>query len=261
MTSTVALGVFAHPDDDVFAMGGVLAQAGDLATTLVFATSGDAGPITEGSSATRETLAEVRETEQAEALRALGVASTTTSVFLRHPDYHLPRVPFEKLVDEVAGEMRRALPHTVVTFGPDGITSHHDHIRAGEAATEAFHRLRGDAPPGAFERLLYAALSRTDVDRLYRTLVDEGSTEYGEEGQLFNMTGVPDDTIAIRQDITAVRERKLAAIDAHRTQRVEWERLPASVRWIYLEAECFVQAWPPLEPGAPVADRFPVEAR
>jgi LmbE family N-acetylglucosaminyl deacetylase len=253
-------GVFAHPDDDVFTLGGILADAGDrLETTLVFATSGGAGPISDPSLATRETLADVREGEQLASMRALGVADTTTPVFLRHPDYHLPDAPSEELVAEVEATLRTALPHTVVTFGPDGITSHHDHIRAGEAATEAFHRARPSAPPGAFERLLYAALPRSDVDRFYASLSDEESGSYGAEGSLFNMTGVPDDDIAIRVDIATARDRKLAGIAAHRTQRDEWERVPPAARWIYLDTESFVQAWPPRAESAPIVDRFTPE--
>jgi len=251
------VGVFAHPDDDVFTIGGVLADAGErLDTTLVFATSGGAGPISDPALATRETLADVREGEQLASMRALGVADSTTAVFLRHPDYYLPDVPFDELAGEVEATMRSVQPHTVVTFGPDGITSHHDHIRAGEAATEAFHRGRASAPAGTFERLLYAALPRSDVERFYGSLSDDESDAYGEEGSLFNMTGARDDDIAVRVDIAPVRDRKLAGIDAHRTQRDEWERIPPSVRWIYLDAESFVQAWPPRDASQPVADRF-----
>jgi hypothetical protein len=38
----------------------------------------------------------------------------------------------------------------------------------------------------------------------------------------------------------------------HRTQLEEHERIPEPLRWIVLDAECFVQAWPPRAPGAPV---------
>lgn len=252
---TRMLGVFAHPDDDVFTLGGVLAEAGDaFETTLVFATSGDAGPISDPSLATRETLAAVREREQLESLRALGVEATTRSVFLRHPDYHLPEVPFDTLVAEIEQTMHEVRPQTVVTFGPDGITSHHDHIRAGEAATEAFHRARRSAADGAFEQLLHAGLPRSEVDRFYRNLSEAEAEAYGEPGALFNMTGVPDDDVAVRVDISDVRHRKIAGIAAHRTQRVEWDRIPPDARWIFLDAESFVQAWPARTTGAPVRD-------
>jgi LmbE family N-acetylglucosaminyl deacetylase len=44
--TTRLLGVFAHPDDDVYTLGGSLVLERDrLEVTLVFCTSGDAGPI------------------------------------------------------------------------------------------------------------------------------------------------------------------------------------------------------------------------
>jgi LmbE family N-acetylglucosaminyl deacetylase len=238
-------GAFAHPDDDVYQLGGALALApAAFETTFVFATSGDAGPITEGSGATRETLAAVREQEQAAAMTRLGVAGRSRARFLRHPDYHLPEVPLETLVHELEDAMVEARPHVVVTFGPDGLTSHHDHIRVGQACAEAFHRVRAVAAPGECARLLYTALQRSDVDRFYADVVGTDDGTYGPEGELFNLVGIPDERIAVRVDVSSVSEIKLEAILAHGTQRCEWERIPEPARWIHLERECFVQGWP-----------------
>ena len=172
--------------------------------------------------------------------------------FLGHPDYYLPDVPLERLVGDIEAVLRTARPHIVVTFGPEGLTSHHDHMRVGEAATEAFHNVReelGDSD--AFTRLHYVALARSDVDRFYEG-VRGGGYDYGEEGRLFDITGVPDDGIAVRTDIRSVADRKLEAILAHKTQLIEWERIPEGLRWIYLNAECFVQAYPDHRTGEPV---------
>ena len=56
------LGVFAHPDDEVFCAGGTLAGAAALGaeTMIVSATRGEAGQI---RAATRQTLGQVREHE------------------------------------------------------------------------------------------------------------------------------------------------------------------------------------------------------
>jgi LmbE family N-acetylglucosaminyl deacetylase len=246
------VGVFAHPDDDVYSIGGSLVLERDrLDVTLVFCTSGDAGPIWVDGTATRETLGEVREREQAASMRALGIDAEAH--FLRHPDYHLPEVPFDELVGEIESVLREARPDVVVTFGPDGMTSHHDHIRAGEAAVAAFRRAREDADDGAFARLLQVAIPRSAVDRFYEGLQEHGETSYGEEGTLFNLTGVPDDWIAVAVDTRPVLETKLAGIEAHRTQIGELERIPEALRWIHLETEWFVQAWPTRAGGAPRA--------
>lgn len=240
-------GVFAHPDDDAYLIGGTLLLHRDrVDPTLVFATSGEAGPISDPSLATRQTLGRVREGEQRAFLDATGLSDIRVE-FLQHPDYYLPDVPLEALVSDIEDLLREVRPHIVVTFGPDGLTSHHDHVRVGEAATSAFHNARTQHDDdGAFQRLYYVALARSDVDRFYAGVRD-GGFFYGEEGRLFDVTGVPDESISVRVDTTPVRDQKLAGILAHRTQLIEHERIPEPLRWIHLDSECFVQAYPHLE--------------
>jgi len=237
--------VFAHPDDDAYLIGGTLLRhRGEVDLTLVFATSGGAGPISDPKLATRETLWEVREREQRRCLEILGYQDARVE-FLHHPDYYLPDVPLERLTSDIYAVLEEVDPHVVVSFGADGLTSHHDHVRVGEAATEAFHRLRSRdrSRNGSFQRLYHVALPRADVDRFYEG-VRRGGYDYGEEGRLFDVTGVPDEQIAVRETLDAVRDRKLEGILAHRTQMVEYERIPEPLRWIYLDAEHFVQAYP-----------------
>jgi LmbE family N-acetylglucosaminyl deacetylase len=248
------VGVFAHPDDDAYLLGGtLLLHRGEIQPTCVFATSGEAGPIAAPSLATRETLGAVREGEQRAFLEAIGYADAPAR-FLRHPDYRLPEVPFERLVGEVQAVLREVRPQLVVSFGPDGMTSHHDHIRAGEAAAEAFRRARAaeGEPADAYLRLYQAAYPRSQVDRFYAG-VRRGRYDYGEEGRLFDITGVPDERIAVRVDTRPVRGRKWAAILRHRTQLSEYERIPEPLRWIVLDSECFVRAFPTPAPGEAVA--------
>jgi LmbE family N-acetylglucosaminyl deacetylase len=242
-------GVFAHPDDDVYLLGGtLLLHPGEIDLSLLFATSGEAGPISDPALATRATLGEVREREQRAALEAVGYADARV-VYLQHPDYYLPEVPLERLTAEIEAMLRAVRPHVVVTFGPEGLTSHHDHMRVGEAATEAFRRALAAEPSaaeeGVFARLYHAALARSDIDRFYEG-VRAGGFAYGEEGALFDVAGVVDESIAVRADVRGVRGPKWAAILEHRTQLIEHERIPEPLRWIYLDAECFVQAHPPV---------------
>lgn len=247
--------VFAHPDDDVYQLGGSIAlHAGSLDLTVVVCTSGEAGPIWVPEIATHETLGTVRESEELAALAAVGAPDADVR-FLRHPDWHLPEVPFEELVTQIGSVLLEVEPHVVVTFGPEGLTSHHDHIRAGEAATEAFGRVRAERD-AAFRRLYHTALARSDVDRFYEGVRELGASFGGEE-ELFNPVGVADDRISVRVAVASVRERKLEGILAHRTQVGEWERIPEPLRWMHLDSECFVRAWPP-DPvgGAVLADLF-----
>jgi hypothetical protein len=82
--------------------------------------------------------------------------------------------------------------------------------------------------------------------------VRDGRFGYGEEGRLFDVAGVPDRRVAVRVDTHGVRDRKWAAILRHQTQLPEHERIPAPLRWLVLDAECFVRAFPPRAPGEPL---------
>jgi hypothetical protein len=75
-------------------------------------------------------------------------------------------------------------------------------------------------PPGRSPPSL--APEWTAVDRFYAG-VRRGGFHYGEEGRLFDITGVPDERIAVRVDTRAVADRKWSAILRHRTQLEEHE--------------------------------------
>ena len=245
---TRLLGVFAHPDDDVYTLGGSLVLERDrLDVTLVFCTSGDAGPIWIDGVEPHQ-LGEVREREQAASMDALGVDANVR--FLRHPDYHLPNIPAGVLDGELDLILRDTQPHLVVTFGPDGLTGHHDHAFVGVATDAAVHRARADE--GIVTRLLHVAVPRSTVERFDAELRASGNPER-EERSMLALRGVPDEQIAIEVDTRPVRDTKLAGIEAHRTQIGELERIPEGLRWIVLDTEWLVQAWPPRAPGSPVA--------
>ena len=235
--------VYAHPDDDTNGIAGLLAAERDgLEYTLVVATSGEAGEIADPQLATPETLGSVREREELASLEVVGVRDPALH-FLRYPDGALASVPREELVDRVAGILRKARPQVVITFGPDGITRHPDHIAAGQAATDAFHRLRREEPgDGAFRRLLYNALPKSMLDAFWAALRERGREV--DPDAPFMPQGIPDDRITGRVGLDAVMDRKMKAIAAHRTQAFEF--IPADLRRRAFAAEHFVQAWPPV---------------
>jgi LmbE family N-acetylglucosaminyl deacetylase len=235
--------VAAHPDDDAYQVGGTLAShAGSIDATIVLLTSGGNGPIWEPV-ATRATLADVREEEERAFLQAIGVPDARVE-FLRYTDWHLPDVPLDGAVDRVAAILGEALPQVVVTFGPEGLTHHHDHVRAGEIGTAAFHRARGNAPAGAFRRLYHMALPRSAMDAYYAAARERG-LPLGDQDAFLNPIGVPDERIAVDVDLEGpMYERKLEAIQRYRSQIGELERIPRDLRPLHLAHECFVRAWP-----------------
>lgn len=136
--------VTAHPDDESFPMGGTIAKyaAEGMRVVLVSATRGEAG--ISGLSA-KET-ARIRETELHAAAQALGVSRLE---FLDYVDGEFDRADEEQVVSRLLAIFRQEDPDVIVTFGPDGISGHPDHVAAHRFVTRAFERA---ALPG---RLFY----------------------------------------------------------------------------------------------------------
>ncbi len=130
------LGVYAHPDDETFCIGGTLAKytaAGAQAMVVSF-TQGEAGQIREASAATRRTLGEVRANELHQACRQLGVQQI---VCLDYGDGKLEGTPQVELVAHIVQIIREFKPDIVFTFDDTGAYGHPDHIAISLATTEA----------------------------------------------------------------------------------------------------------------------------
>jgi LmbE family N-acetylglucosaminyl deacetylase len=244
--------VVAHPDDDTFGCSGTIAlHAADpeLRFTLVHVTSGEAGIISDPTLATRETLGEIRELEDRRSWIALG-REPDRHEFFRHVDHAVSAIPPAELATQISEVLREERPDVVVTFGPDGVTAHPDHIAVGTATTEAFHRCRGEADDG-FGRLLYFVVSESRF-RLFNHLLVEAALEPFDPTRLYDPRGVPDAEVGVDVDCSAVVDRKRAALDEHRTQAAETAAFPAELRVELLARETHVMAWPRRAPGDPV---------
>ena len=97
--------------------------------------------ISDPSLATRANLGAVREDEDRRSWVALGRVPDRHE-FLRYPDGGVADAPFDELVERIAAILREERPDVVITFGPEGVTGHADHITVGRATTEAFRRCR-----------------------------------------------------------------------------------------------------------------------
>ena len=143
--------VFAHPDDDAYGAAGSVALHADdpdFRFILVHATFGEHGEIREGFPATRQTLGSIRRAEDEAAWRALGRVPDRHE-WLGLPDGGVADVPFDEVVAAVARILDEEDPAVVVTFGPDGIFGHPDHIAIGAATDEAFRACDPRTGPGS----------------------------------------------------------------------------------------------------------------
>jgi N-acetyl-1-D-myo-inositol-2-amino-2-deoxy-alpha-D-glucopyranoside deacetylase len=244
--------VVAHPDDDTFGCAGTVAlHAGEVGFrfVLVHATSGEQGQIADASLATPETLGRVREQEDRRSWIELG-REPDRHEWLRLPDGGVADEPFDDLVDRITAVLLDERPDVVITFGPDGITGHPDHIAVGRAASEAFHRSRARLREG-HRRLLHAALRASSIAAWNQRLVERG-LEPIDSTQLYQPRGVPDETIGVDVDCGPVLERKIAALRAHATQAAETADWSERDLREGLARETHVVAWPPRSLGSPV---------
>ncbi|MCL4396482.1 MAG: PIG-L family deacetylase [Chloroflexi bacterium] len=147
MTQTL-LAIFAHPDDESNAAGGTLAryarEGADV--TLVSATRGELGI----PGLAPEAAGAVRERE----LRAAGTALGARAVrFLGYRDGELAGADEQEAVARLVALLREIKPQVVITFGPEGISGHADHVAVSRWVTAAF------AEGGGGQKLYYVAPS------------------------------------------------------------------------------------------------------
>lgn len=208
--------IFAHPDDETFATGGVAALASDrgIPVTLVTATAGDAGR-SGGLADSADALAAVRTRELARACELLGVRE---HVMLGYGDGRLADAPFEDAVRRTAECVRRWRPTVVVTFGREGAgNSHRDHRAICRIATAAV-LAAGD--PLCFPEQLSSGLTAHAVSKLYYVAAAPG---------VASRDGEPFEAPTTAVDISAVVARKLEAFALHESQL---SLLPKLQEWV-----------------------------
>ncbi|WP_405112885.1 bacillithiol biosynthesis deacetylase BshB2 [Paenibacillus sp. FSL K6-1217] len=179
--------VFPHPDDEAFAAAGTLAQYIELGAEVTYAclTLGEMGrnmgipPF-----ASRVTLPVIRKEELRASCQAIGIQD------LRMLGFHDKMIEFEDqqlLDDTLLSLLHELAPSLVITFYP-GYSVHPDHDATGAAVIRAVRQL----PPAE------------------RPTVHCVAFAIGHEAHI----GLPD----VHVDVTAVLEKKMASIRAHRSQ-------------------------------------------
>ena len=168
----VLMAVVAHPDDEAFGMGGTLARyaAEGHVVYVVSATRGEAGQIA-GEVAAPANLPVVRERELGCACRAYGARPP---MFLDYLDGQLPIVHQGQAVGKLVRLIRELRPDVIITFGPDGVYGHYDHIAVHRWATIAY-TLAND--PDCFPGQLDEVCQPHQVHKLYYQVLLEEELE------------------------------------------------------------------------------------
>ena len=210
----------------------MLAAAGS-AVTLVCATNGDVGEISDPALATPETLGQVRQQELRDAMAVTGVRDVR---FLGYRDSGMhgtddnnhPSSLYQASADEVAGALveiiREVRPNVVITHDPSGGYGHPDHIAVQQRMTQAF-KASGDPawqsaspdssrdsvrPPWAADLLYYVCYPRSNFRRMWQQMVDNGVTPPFASLEV-DKIGSPDEEVTTTVDVSNYVETKIAS--------------------------------------------------
>ncbi|MBK8468288.1 MAG: PIG-L family deacetylase [Actinomycetales bacterium] len=248
----------AHPDDESYATYGTVAlhrHNPRFRLVVLHATDGDAGGVAAGVRVP-DGLGAQRRREDDAAWQAVGHAPDRHD-WLGYRDGQVAGVPHARLVTQVAQFLEQERPDVVVTFGPDGITGHPDHIAIGAATDEAFHRVRV-TPGGGLSRLLHCAIRESLFERHQQWRTRNGRDRW-DPATMYHLRGTPDELIDVDVDTRSVAASVVAGLKEHATQRdVIFDPRGTDAEWPrYAKREFHVQAWPPrVEGSAVLADVF-----
>lgn len=237
--------VVAHPDDESFGCGSILARARahGVRSTVCCATRGEAG--TSDLADTRPALAAIREGELHTAAQLLGVEEVVLFDW-EDSDMEGPPVagtlaaaPLDEVATAVVEVIDQVRPHIVVTL--DASDGHRDHAHMRDATLEAIDRATWSVP-----RVYLWCLARSMMGAWVEHLRSIDPTSgYLHLGKL----GTPDDEITCILDAADFYEQRWAAIRAHASQTSPYEALPAHLQTAFLATDRLKRVRPPCPNG------------
>lgn len=237
--------VVAHPDDETFGTGSIIARAAQEGADVVVgcATRGELGEARPGSVPDGVALAAVRAAELHEAAAFLGAKRVR---LLNFEDSgwdgdcspgSLVGAPFGDVVAAVRGVLADERPDVVVTLDPNGGDGHRDHVRIAQATTAAFDEVAAEG-----STLYYWCLARSVM---CQWLAYNRASVYDDLPEI----GCPDEDITTIVDVADLVPRRLEAIELHRSQASPYDGLPADLQAAFLATDRLIRARPPWQGG------------
>lgn len=205
---------FAHPDDESVTSGGTIAKLTNAGITvkLICATKGEVGQLGNPPIATQPTLGGVRAQELQEAAKILGIEEI---FFLGFVDGGLAGLPNNILTEPIMSILQKEQPDILVTFNQEGTSHHPDHIKMGEVTTQVYKAYKKIAKKPL--KLYYTATPRTLIKKLH-----EKGMNHNPFGKVY---GTPNNQITTLVDVHDTLATKIKALQCHKTQQNDVERL------------------------------------
>jgi LmbE family N-acetylglucosaminyl deacetylase len=206
------MSIHAHPDDQEFTVGGTLAKwarAGSHVVTVCVTSGGGGSNRHTPADMTRERLVKIREEEQRQACRVLGIEDV---IFLGYEDGTLE--PTIALRRDLTRVIRRHRPDAVVCGDPtvrfygNRYMNHPDHRAAADAALDAVF-------PSSETRLIFPEL------------LDEGLAPHHVRAVYLHGASRADTFI----DIADTLALKIRALREHKSQMGDWDPAGMLTGW------------------------------
>ncbi|MBI2766078.1 MAG: PIG-L family deacetylase [Chloroflexi bacterium] len=279
MKNAHVLAVYGHPDDEGQVTGTLanLIERG-VGVTLVCATRGEVGEISDTALSTPETLWYTRELELRASMAQIGLRDVRFLPFRDSgmagtPENDDPRslhqAPEAAVVGELVGIIRDVRPSAVFTWDPTGGYGHPDHIATHRHTVAAFDAA-GDpeaypaaGEPWASERLYWGSFGMKRFAGIFLELERRGqlpeAIDPERRERFVKAMAEPDAPVHVLQDVRAYAPLKRAAAAMHRSQFGEnsiFARIPADLRDQFFGEERFFQARPEWPAGKPAQQGF-----
>jgi LmbE family N-acetylglucosaminyl deacetylase len=216
------MAVLAHPDDESLGFGGTLAKyaAEGVHVALVTATRGERGWTGEAkANPGLAALGQIREAELRAAATALGIDRLT---FLDQIDGELAQAESSFVLARIVAEIRAFRPQVVVTFGPDGVYGHPDHIAISQLTTAAIvlaadpgYPVIGNVEPVQVRKLYYRIWSAAE-QAPFRSVF--GPVEMEIDGTTREWVAWPEWAVSTSIDTSAYWSVVHEAVRCHQSQ-------------------------------------------
>lgn len=222
--------VWAHPDDETFTAGGILATAvqNGQRVVCVTATRGEVG-IQDAKRWPPEQLGAIRERELLSALKTLGVKE---HFFLDYLDGTCHEISDDVAAKRIEEHIEACLPNSILTFGPDGLTGHPDHKAVSHWTTLAAQSSQA--------RLYYYVEEEEQYEKYMK--------ELDKHFNIYCMIDKPPISAAANCEIALkltpkLVQKKCAALKAMPSQTESmFSKVPPEFMRAALRYECFVRA-------------------
>lgn len=156
--------IFAHPDDESFGPGGTIAKLSKTSDVQIICVTDGFTPGAKNKNLSKLRLSELRKSS-----KILGVSKIH---FLNYKDGGLCNSCYHQVATEIENILKTEKPDSLITFEPNGVTGHIDHIALSMITTFVFKKLRN------IKKLYYYCIDKkiSKLNKNYFVHFPEGHT-------------------------------------------------------------------------------------